>query len=332
MTRKTTRFPPSHANDLKLNPPGKLCAPMGTPNLPGSLNRSQSQPNMVVSLPSGWAEDIRQSNLSRSREFKERQSRSAVLSNSMTTGAWGNLSATLRPGTSAPMGPPGGGQTQGALNLRPATVDQFDVRKHSWHHPFGQAETIRLTKPDEPGSWAWQMRKARDHIGYGDDGIVDRGDVQITAVSGDTPDWFVGARTLPGPFSTKKYPVRRCPRKDIEGTEVKIRGKTYQQGPGLSSIETLHDTPKPPTPQVKPRAELPAAVAGKMNKAQWSNLVHGGCQTRGLYHSNVFAPSEHITHETHNMRWVGQDRLHKNSTGMNRHHVRNEAVQGSFFL
>lgn len=332
MVRNTTRVQPSQDLDTALNPPGKLCAPLGIPNLTGSLNRSQSHPNMAFTLPSGWAEDIRQGNLGRSREYKDRQRNTAALSHSMTAGAWGNLSATLRPGTCAPMGPPGGGHTQGALNLRPATTDRYDISKHSWHHPLGQAESIRLCKPEQPGSHAWKMRKARDHIGYGDDGIVDRGDIQITAVSGDGPDWLVGTRTLPGPFGTKKYPVRRCPRKDIEGNEVKIRGKTYQQGPGLSTLETLHDTPKPRTPQVEPRAELPAKVATQLNKARFNNFAHGGVQTRGLYHNNVFAPSDHVTYETHNCRWVGKERLANNSKGMNRHSVRNEAVQGSFFV
>ena len=87
--------------------------------------------------------------------------------------------------------------------------------------------------------------QARDHIGYGPDGRVTRDpaisstisvvqssvadfhgffrtsgpippcwflsmqeDVQITAVSGENPDWFVGTRTPPGPLTTKKVPVR----------------------------------------------------------------------------------------------------------------------------
>ncbi len=36
---------------------GKRCAPMGTLHLPGTLQRCQSAPNMVVTSPIGWAKD-----------------------------------------------------------------------------------------------------------------------------------------------------------------------------------------------------------------------------------------------------------------------------------
>merc|ERR1740138_669124 len=85
----------------------------------------------------------------------------------------------------------------------------YNHERHGWHDPRGQSETMRLKHPPNEGSWAWHMRKARDHVGYGDDGVVNWGDVQVTAVSGDGPDWFVGTRTVPGPFNTKYVPVRR---------------------------------------------------------------------------------------------------------------------------
>ena len=41
----------------------------------------------------------------------------------MTTGAWGDLTETLRPGTAAPLGPAGGGKIQGAAPVRrPSTT------------------------------------------------------------------------------------------------------------------------------------------------------------------------------------------------------------------
>eukprot|EP00439_Symbiodinium_sp_Y106_P060194 s1588_g8.t2 len=57
----------------------------------------------------------------------------------------------------------------------------------------------------------WILNKAKNHIGYGFDGRVNPGEVQVSAVSGDTPDWFVGPRTFEGPFHCKSVPVRRCP-------------------------------------------------------------------------------------------------------------------------
>jgi len=147
----------------------------------------------------------------------------------------------------------------------------------------------------DKGSWVWTMQKARDHIGYGPDGRVTQEDIQITAVSGDNPDWFIGNRTVPGPLTTKKVPVRRCPESKIEGDIMKVRAKTYAQGEGLSTIETLHETSRPPTaPKAVPL--IPPARAAEINKATWNNLIHGGCETR------VFPASAHVTYETHDMR------------------------------
>eukprot|EP00933_Yihiella_yeosuensis_P028778 TRINITY_DN22596_c0_g1_i1.p1 TRINITY_DN22596_c0_g1~~TRINITY_DN22596_c0_g1_i1.p1 ORF type:complete len:324 (-),score=55.10 TRINITY_DN22596_c0_g1_i1:70-1041(-) len=292
---------PNDDMDLRLNPPGKLCAANGTPHIPGTMQRAHSMPNSAFTCPSGWAADTCSSVSSRGREYKERMRRTASLAHSMTSGSWGDVGATLRPSTSQVVETircPGGGRTQGALDLRPQTSAVYDSAKHGWQHPIAQAESRRLANPAESGSWKWMMRKARDHIGYGDDGMVNWGDVQTTAISGDGPAWLVGPRTVPGPFSTKTVPVRRCPEVSIKGQDMRIRAKTYTQGEGLCSNEIIHDTPFPPTPE-KVRKKIPIVEQHqlKMNKAKWNNLDMGGCQTRD--HVNTFPPTLHVTYESH---------------------------------
>lgn len=283
-------------------PAGKRCAPMGTLHLPGTLLRSQSAPNMVMTSPTGWAAETQKVLESRLRDFQEHRRQDAKLAHAMAAGTWPGVAAALRPGTSAPLGATGGGPHHGGLDLRPQTTgsSKYDITKHGWYHPLGQAETTRLAGMDK-GSWVWTMQKARDHIGYGPDGRVTREDIQITAVSGDNPDWFIGNRTVPGPLTTKKVPVRRCPESKIEGDELRVRAKTYAQGEGLSTIETLHESSRPPT-ATKVMPLIPPARAAEINKATWNNLIHGGCETRGVFHNNVFPASAHVTYETHDMR------------------------------
>jgi hypothetical protein len=135
------------------------------------------------------------------------------------------------------------------------------------------------------------MRKARDHIGYGDDGMVNWGDIQTTAVSGDGPDWFVGSRTVPGPFTTKTVPVRRHPYVNIEGKDMLIRGKTFETGPYLDCIEKLHDYNRVPEPHKMTRPAM--KVISDKNKAKYCSLIQGGVQTK----ANPMPMSNHIVKE-----------------------------------
>merc|ERR1712039_1163306 len=188
---------------------------------------------------------------------------------------------------------PAGGRTQGARHLRPsssASSIRYDSTKHHWYHPNGLAETQRLVEPSDHASWAWTMRKARDHVGYGDDGVVNWGDVQTTAVSADMPDWLVGPRTLPGPRGTRKCPVRRCPVVNIDGKQMRTRAKTYKQGPHLETIETLHEGPQPrssarPVPKKNPLTYE--------NRAVVCHIDHGGCQVK----PDPTSPSAFITYD-----------------------------------
>lgn len=152
----------------------------------------------------------------------------------------------------------------------------YNPEKHGWHDPRGQMEHTRLCDPPQGRSWAWDMRKSRNHIGYGN-GMIEWGDVQCTAVSGDGPDWFVGTKTNPGPFTTKTVPVRRCPHVHIEGKDMRIRGKTYDHPENLQIVETMHETNHPPD---KPKRKAKHDPMYTANRARGCSLIHGGCQTK----------------------------------------------------
>jgi len=212
---------------------------------------------------------------------------------SVAGGAWAEATAHLRPSTSsqALAATVAGGATQGVKLMRPQTTG-YDVTKHGWYHPCGQAEYARLADQKQPGSWAWMMHKAKDHNGYGEDGLVDIRDIQPTAVSGEGPHWFVGTRTCPGPKATKKNPVMRCPYVQIEGREVKIQAKSYTLGDGMSAVEHLHDRATPPTP---PRFIRAPRHDDDENRATRRNFEGGlgGCQVRRI----ELPRTNHVTYD-----------------------------------
>lgn len=127
------------------------------------------------------------------------------------------------------------------------------------------------------------IRKAQDHTGYA--GTCQTGiDVQRTAISGDAPAWMTGVRTVPGPFGTRKFPVRRCPEVRIEGKQLQVRAKTYTQGCSLDAIEHVCDGPQPPPPAppdpALARAEDLRLGRGPTNVSspRRCHLESGGCQ------------------------------------------------------
>lgn len=275
--------------DQKLAPAGKRCAKEGIPNLPGGMMRCHSMPGKALTCPTGWlAQNLRRTASIQDLHqgtLRETSRHTASLHN----GTWSGLETSLRPSTVAVERIAGGGRTQGARSMRPSTeggLGNYDPQLHGWHDPRGQAETMRLNDPPAARSHAWTMRKARDHIGYGDDGMVNWGDIQTTAVSGDGPTWFVGARTVPGPFTTKTVPVKRCPFVHIEGQQMRTRGKTYEHGPNLSTVETLHPTNDVPA---KPKRKV-AEDMWMFNRAKYCSLKHGGCQTK----DNPYPLSNHV--------------------------------------
>jgi len=209
-------------------------------------------PGQVMTSGGTWLDHERGRIASRGREFRSRQASTIAADESVTGSAWAEITAHLRPSSSSSQasaaGGGGGGRLGGTAVIRPQSSAEYDMSKHGWYHPYGQAEQLKLREQSQPGSWGWTMLKARDHIGYGVDGIVDHRDSQVTAITRDAPDWFVGTRRVAGPLHTKSVPVERCPMVEVEGKEVKVRAKTYARGDGLCTLETLHDRSTPPTP------------------------------------------------------------------------------------
>ncbi|CAE7025479.1 unnamed protein product [Symbiodinium natans] len=145
----------------------------------------------------------------------------------------------------------------------------------------------------------WILNKAKNHIGYGFDGRVNPGEVQVSAVSGDTPDWFIGPRTFEGPFHCKAVPVRRCP--DVHfrpDGKMLYTVKTYHQGGFLdtSEVHQVVDTKGRPfgesTRIILPGSCPPRSIQGHKeqtratppwlqkataNRSKVSHLAHGGC-------------------------------------------------------
>jgi len=293
--------------DMKLRPPGKRCAAAGLPNLPGGMMRCHSMPGRALTCPSGWlAEEVQRSH-HQSAQRRETLRCTSANSHSMHTGTWSDLTSSIRPSTVAVERCPGGGRTQGARTMRPMTegamaYGDYNPAHHGWHDPRGQMEQTRLADCG-PNSWAWTMRKARDHTGFGDDGMVSWGDVQGTAVSGDGPEWFVGTKTVIGPLSTKTVPVRRHPFVHIEGKNMRYRGKTYERGNHLTCHEEMHETNNAPIlkrrqnraddgPPDNIIAECSRAMEAP-NKAKYCSLIHGGCQTK----PNPYPLSRHVIRE-----------------------------------
>ena len=87
----------------------------------------------------------------------------------------------------------------------------------------------------------WILNKAKNHTGYGFDGRVNPGEVQVTAISGDTPEWFLGPRTFEGPFHCKSVPVRRCPDVNftVLGKSFSFFGPVQLFGRGLQKTQFL---------------------------------------------------------------------------------------------
>ena len=70
------------------------------------------------------SQDTQWSNQSQNRHFHDHRRQAAQLAHAMTSGSWDEVDAeqTRRPGTAAPLGPPGGGVSQGAEVRRPSTT------------------------------------------------------------------------------------------------------------------------------------------------------------------------------------------------------------------
>lgn len=260
----------------------------------------------ALSCPGGWLHDVQQREATMRASHKDRMRETSAMWDSMGRGEMGKTAMRRTAPTAPVISVPGGGRTQGARpDLRPSQSDSYvasgdrpassaryqgapgfrycaDTKaynnaRHGWHDPRGLAEQERLKDPTSEGSWPWMMRKARDHVGYGDDGIVSSWDVQKAAVSGDSPAWFIGNRTIPGPRNTKSVPVRRCPVTSIEDNKMTVRAKTYELGGMLETIETVHPGATPVPPRTAAREPTLKDRMHRENPARMSNLYGGAC-------------------------------------------------------
>lgn len=114
----------------------------------------------------------------------------------------------------------------------------YDPTKHAWYHPKGRAKQAQLKQEhgadpnSRQGSWLHDMRKAKDHVGYGN-GSMARGRIQTTAVSREVPDWMVGVRMAdpPPPF------VQRFPAWEVTDGKVAMNTRIFEHGPNFSVKE-----------------------------------------------------------------------------------------------
>jgi hypothetical protein len=145
------------------------------------------------------------------------------------------------------------------------------MKKHNWYHPAARKFQDMLGLNQGQRSHAADIRKAHDHIGYGD-GIIGYGDVQKTSISSDYPEWGSGPRTVPGPYGTQGLKGDRVGRhqKPIisEGT-MRHLVPTYKRGPNLSIVENYYD-PNDPT-----KTERSASGSSTKSEYGWKKGYYG---------------------------------------------------------
>lgn len=231
---KVNRVHVSHANDALLNPQGKRCA-ANRPHLPGALGRTLTEP--ILRPPEGWMHERGRRMDETSRKERMFLSASALLNPSVNADkpdlyALGNKDPSAL-GSDRFM--PHGGRMQGARrpDQREFGIKDYDGCRHGWYHPKANAWQKMLRFDGGNRSWAWDIRKSKDHIGYGD-GTIGFGDVQESAISRESPDWMVGVRMIEGPYGVPRFPA--CEVND-DG-ELQMNNRVFSKGPNLSIIET----------------------------------------------------------------------------------------------
>jgi hypothetical protein len=149
----------------------------------------------------------------------------------------------------------------------PQVKEEFSHKKHNWYHPAARKHNDMLVFGQGPRCWQADIKYSQNHIGYGDpysgDGRIDVGDVQITAISSDFPEWGSGIRTVPGPYGTqglKGDRVPRYPKPIIENGTQRVIVPSYKQGANLSIVENWYD-PDGPTTQ--------RSAAGSSTKSEY---------------------------------------------------------------
>lgn len=180
------------------------------------------------------------------------------------------------------------------------TGNRYDSRKHGWYHPLGRKYASALARDDQSRvkkTWAATIRKSKDHIGYGD-GTIGYGDVQESAISKECPDYFVGARMVPGPKTNGGIfgNVHRFPGVSIQTAEdgskpyMKFHTPVFLPGPNLSVIEMSpreYVEYQKSRPKIQPKIDFDKIwVAEKyrnvtnLEKNTLSDLIGTGCTVR----------------------------------------------------
>lgn len=201
-------------------------------HLPGGMGRTNSEP--VLTGPKGWLTDNRRIHAVKSGQERKRLvdvRRGNASASQEGFFAVERISAGQRNDVF-----PAGGLSQGVKILPPEDAT-FDATKHGWYHPRARSKQDYLREAEGPDprnrSWAWDIRKSKDHIGYGD-GTIGYGDVQESAISGNTPDWFVGVRMCDGPYGVPRFPA--C---DIIDGKLVMNGRQFKRSDNLSIVETI---------------------------------------------------------------------------------------------
>lgn len=272
----------STETDIVFGMDQKPCARMGLPHLPGGPERSTLEPTKVLTCPGGWLDrQVKRRDVA-GLEYSQRLKDTTKMSTMAGGGALSAQCAAMGGRSLSTGALAGGGHTQGAKRLQPSpSAGAYDPSKHGWYHPRGQMEERRLADQKEPGGWAWTMHKARDHNGFGEDGIVDKRDNTTAAVSEDAPHHFCGThgvKTLKGPWGTRKNPIRRCPfvTIDPENQRVRIQARSYRQGENMSIHETLYDGPDLPPPPVASKRKPGVFMDSDSHVATHCNMSRSG--------------------------------------------------------
>lgn len=153
----------------------------------------------------------------------------------------------------------------------PEIAEYYRPKTHAWIHPEGRAHQDMLYFNQGPRSFAADIRKAHDHIGYGD-GILGYGDIQHTSISSDFPEWGSGPRTVPGPYGTqglKGDRVGRYMKPVISQGQMRTLVPSFQRGPNLSIVENWYDPWEPN------KTERSAAGSSTRSGYNWKKNYYG---------------------------------------------------------
>eukprot|EP00746_Dinoflagellata_sp_MGD_P167279 gnl/MRDRNA2_/MRDRNA2_97774_c0_seq1.p1 gnl/MRDRNA2_/MRDRNA2_97774_c0~~gnl/MRDRNA2_/MRDRNA2_97774_c0_seq1.p1 ORF type:complete len:381 (+),score=53.15 gnl/MRDRNA2_/MRDRNA2_97774_c0_seq1:76-1218(+) len=237
---------------------GKRCAPPGLKHLPGTTGRSMSQG--VLCGPGSTPNILRRQNSSRHR--KEESRRRKQIRRNPAQAPWNDPSfvpsppattadGNRRPSTSPCITVPGqagetlevppgrGGHVHGSKIMEPDAIG-YDPVKHGWYHPKGRAAQARLkaTGNQEEASWEWDIRKAKDHIGF-PARDVGRGHVIKTHVSSAGPDWFLSVKMDKAPNGGSRLPS--CGIKSLgekpQDAALYMKQRIFEKGLNLSVRE-----------------------------------------------------------------------------------------------